>query len=611
MDSLKRVSFLDVDITGGYLRGKQDLNSATTIYAVQHRFEETGRFEAFKFNWKEGADVPQPHYYWDSDVAKWLEAAAYIVAKNGDPLLASTVTKTVDLIEEHQDPCGYYNIYHTVVEPDNRFRDRDHHELYCLGHFIEAAVAVYTCMGQDKLIKIVDRYIDYVIKVFCEEKSAGFVTPGHEEIELALIRLYEIIPDKKYLDLAMFFLDKRGTAEEGLTPWSREKYNQSHLPVRQQKEAFGHSVRACYLYTGMAAAAGVTGDEEMQAACKALFDDVTERKMYISGGIGSTNKGEAFTIPYDLPSNEAYTESCAGIALAFFAGKLQDTDINSKYADVIERLVYNGIMSSLSLDGKGFFYENPMEINLADYDRFTCTNDRASLPLPQRSAVFGCSCCPPNITRFIASLGDYMLSCSEDTIYLHQFAQLKAKTPLAGIEVSTEYPLDGRVTITVRGGKGRKLAVRNPGWCKNTVASEKYASNGNGYMYFDIVSDEQTFTVDFEIKPAWYASSPEVRHCTGKAALMLGPVLYCAEKCDNGFDLWKVFPDTKAQPEISYDNYFGENTIKVKGTLVCGGAKLYDDLSSLTYRDVDIKFIPYAGFANRGESDMRVWFNYR
>lgn len=612
MDNIRKVSFADVNILGGYLKQKQDLNADTTIFAVQHRFEETGRFEAFKFNWYEGAEgIEKPHFFWDSDVAKWLESAAYIYEKTKDERLLKTVSETVDLIEEHQDPCGYYNIYHTVAEPENRFKNRDHHELYCLGHFIEAAVAIYLYMGSDKLVKVCDRYIDYVIRVFCEEKSAGFITPGHEEIELALIRLYELIPDKKYLDLAMFFLNERGQTEEGLASWSTLRYNQSHLPVRQQKEAFGHSVRAAYLYTGMAAAADVTKDEEMLDACKALFTDIAERKMYISGGIGSTNKGEAFTIPYDLPSDRAYTETCAGIALAFFANRMQNIDINSKYADVTERLIYNGIMSALSLDGKCFFYENPMEINLADRTKYNATTDRSDLPITQRVAVFGCSCCPPNLTRFIATLGDYMLSYSEDTVYLHQFAQMKAATPIADIEVKTAYPMDGEVKILITGGRGKRLAVRKPGWCRNADASQSCTENGNGYMYFDITSDEQIITVNFEIKPVWYASTPEVRHCAGKTALMLGPVLYCAEKCDNSFDLWKFSPDVKAQPEIVFDEYFGENIILAKGTVTEGGAKLYQDLSSLTYKAVTLKMIPYAGFANRGESDMRVWFDYR
>ena len=608
MDGNKRVSFRDIKITDGFWADKQKLNAKKTIYAVEDRFEDTGRFEAFRFNWTEGCDKPEPHYYWDSDVAKWLEAAAYILYEKKDARLLNRVNEIVSLIGKNQLDDGYFNIYHTVVDPEMRFRDRDHHELYCLGHLIEAAVAIYECLGDRKLIDVLDKYIDLVIKAFVTEKNASFVTPGHEEIELALLRLYECIPDKKYLDLAMFFINSRGVTEDQLQDWMNSAYNQSHLPVRQQREAFGHSVRAGYLYSGMASAAAATGDEELLDACRDIFDDIAERKMYISGGIGSTRNGEAFTVPYDLPSDGAYTESCAGIALAFFANRMKDIDIDSKYADVIERLLYNGILSSLSLDGKSFFYENPLEVNLADRNRYTSTTHGCELPPASRSEMFGCSCCHPNITRFLASVGDYMLSYSEDTVFVHQFAQMTAKTPLFGLTVKTSYPLDGKIAFTAEGGKGRRLAVRRPFWCRKFSASAEFTEK-NGYLYFDIVSDSQLITVDFVMEAVFCAASPLVRHCANKTALMRGPVLYCAEKCDNGENLWQYSLKVNSEPEFTFDAYFGNFTARVPGVLAVAGKSLYTDIASVGISDVSVKLIPYACFANRGQTDMRVWFD--
>ena len=242
---LRPISFSDVDVTGGFWKQKQDLIRDVTIFAVRDRFRDTGRFQAFHFSWHEGSDEPKPHFFWDSDIAKWIESAAFLLQKQPDAALEETVEQVIDCMEQHQDADGYFNIYHTVVEPNNRFGDRDHHELYCLGHLIEAGVAYYNATGRDRLLNILDRYIDLVIRVFCVERSANFTTPGHEEIELALIKLYRLRKEQKYLDLALFFLNERGVRPEQGMAWCRRQYMQSHLPVREQKTAEGHAVRAC------------------------------------------------------------------------------------------------------------------------------------------------------------------------------------------------------------------------------------------------------------------------------------------------------------------------------------------------------------------------------
>ncbi len=357
-------------------------------------FFETGRIGAFNFDYVKDSGMSEPHFFYDSDVAKWMEGVAYILEKNSAPDLEEKVDALVEKIKLNQGDDGYFNIYFTVVDPENRFKKRNYHELYCAGHLMEAAVAWAEITGKLDFLEAMERYADYIYKVFVEEKSAEFTTPGHEEIELALVRMYRFTGKKKYLDLAKFFVDMRGACEEPIA----DEYNQSHLPVREQREALGHSVRAVYLYTGMAYLAKETEDTSLMPALHALFSDMTERKMYITGGLGSTDIGEAFTHPYDLPSDAAYTETCAAIGLVLFASAMLELENKSVYADVVERVIYNGLLSGLSLDGESFFYENPLEINLGD--RFKNRYGERRLPITQRKKSFGCSCCPPNIVRF-------------------------------------------------------------------------------------------------------------------------------------------------------------------------------------------------------------------
>ena len=412
---MKTYSYSEVKLTGGYLAKKSELNRKITINAVYDRFYESGRIGAFDFAWKEG-DPLKPHYYWDSDVAKWMEGVAYILAKHDAPELEQKVDALVEKIEQHQDKDGYFNIYFTVVDPEARLTNRDWHELYCAGHLIEAAVAYAETTGKTRFLSCMERYTDYIYRIFVEEKSVAFSTPGHEEIELALVRLYRHTGKKKYLDLAAYFINTRGTAEED----HNEPYHQSHLPVREQTEAVGHAVRAMYLYTGMAYLAAETKEPALIQACKTLWNDATQYKMYVTGGLGSTRIGEAFTNAFDLPNDTAYAETCAAIGLIFFSDAMLSLETDAKYADAIERALYNGMLSGLSQDGKAFFYENPLEITLNEHfaeDRF----GTRKLPITQRVECFRCSCCPPNLNRVLSSLGKYAYGLDADTVYVNQF----------------------------------------------------------------------------------------------------------------------------------------------------------------------------------------------
>ena len=612
MDNYSPVDFSDVELKDGFWKKKNDLIRDVTIFSVEKRFRETGRFEAFKFSWTPGSELPRPHFFWDSDVAKWIESVAYILQKGDCPGLYASAREVIDDIKKNQDENGYFNIYHTVVEPEIRFKNRDHHELYCLGHLIEAAVAWFNATGEEDFLEAMDKYVDHVIKVFVVDKSAAFVTPGHEEIELALIKLYRLRKDRKYLDLAMFFLNERGRAKEELyRDWSRSKYDQSHVPVREQKTAEGHSVRACYLYSAMADAARETGDEELLSACKAIFDDIYCSKMYITGGIGSTNKGEAFTASFDLPNDTAYAETCAAIALAFFANRMKDIDFDSKYAEVVETVIFNGMLSGLSLDGKSFFYENPLEINLSDRTRHASVNESDRLPITQRLEVFDCSCCPPNVTRFISSIGNCIFSESGDSIVLHQFIPCSSVVSGAKVTVETSYPLEGHIKVTVGGGMGKKLFVRLPGRCDAVGFDRPFDEKANGYAEFEIAEDEFTLNIDLRFIPRFVAANQKVRADAGKVAVVLGPVVYCAEGVDNSEELFDYYVDTNANAMVEFDPFFGANVLTLEAEVrkPRNEKALYFPADETKAEKKELKLIPYFAFANRGESDMRVWLN--
>ena len=401
---MKNMNIKSVDITSGFWKERQDLNKNITAYAVMNRFKETGRFDAFKFNWKEG-EPNKPHFFWESDIAKWMEGIAYILQKDSSYELEQEIEPLIDLIEKNQTEDGYFNIFFTIIEPESRFKKRGNHELYCAGHLIEAAVAYYEVTGKDRFLRSMCKYVDYIEKVFVKEETAGFMTPGHPEIELALFRLYKCTKEKRYLELAKFFIENRGnnTKDKEKETWlyGNMKYDQSHLPLRKQFTAEGHSVRALYLYCAVADIAMESDDVELQEVCKQLFDNIVEKRMYITGGVGSSSIGEAFTVDYYLPNTRAYAETCAAISLIMFAQRMFEMDHNAKYTDIVERVLYNGMLSGVSLDGKSFFYENPLEIDPTDRTKDVCIFEqyREHIPINQRVEIFSCSCCPPNLVR--------------------------------------------------------------------------------------------------------------------------------------------------------------------------------------------------------------------
>ncbi len=628
MKKFQSVDYSKIDIKNGFWHEKQELNRNTTVYAVHNRFVDTGRFDAFRMDWREGMPN-KPHIFWDSDVVKLLEGIAYILKKHPNQELEEIMESTIDLIEKHQGDDGYFNIYFTAVEPSQRFTGRGRHELYCAGHLFEAAVAYFEATGRDRFLKVACRYADYIYKVFVEEDSAVFATPGHQEIELALIRLYRCTNNEKYLKLSKHFIDTRGNNEkdpaairryantEDIFGW--QCYSQCHQPVRQMTEAVGHSVRACYMYSGMADLAFETEDAELLSACKALFKNIVDRRMYITGGIGSTRLGEAFTTDYDLPNGSAYTETCAAISLAMFAGRMLKMEADSLYADTIERVLYNGFLSGLSLDGEHFFYENPLEINLARNNRLATgikdEKHQEVVPITQRVKVFTCSCCPPNVVRFVSSIANYLYTYNQNTVYVHQFMDSVADFEGITLTQTTNYPADGVIGLQITGAKGKTVGVRIPGWCKGFTLTQ----NGQpaaytleqGYAMVPCSTDEVQLCLTLDMTPQFYTSNPAVWDNAGKIALGRGPVVYCLEGVDHDAPLWALYADPTAPVTLETDPAYPVPALRVDGYCRNQADGALYSTYACDLKPTQLRFVPYYTFANRGESDMTVWVNYK
>lgn len=612
MQRYETVPFSAVSLNSGFWRYRQQLNRESTVPAVRARFEDTGRFDAFRLAWREGMEN-KPHIFWDSDVAKWMEAVAYLLDKQPAPEHQALVEELIDRIEQGQGADGYFNIHFTNIEPAARFTKRWAHELYCAGHLIEAAVAYDEATGRDRFLRLMMKYADYIDRVFRVEQSASFQTPGHEELELALVRLYRRTGEARYLTLAKWFIDQRG--QEGgenlnVPDWERRN-NQSHQPVREMQIAEGHAVRMGYLFSGAADVARETGDEQLFEACRTVFHNIVTRRMYVTGGVGSTHCGEAYTVDYDLPNETAYTETCAAISLAYFARRMLSMQADSLYADVIETVLYNGFLASTSLDGKRFFYSNPLAISRRSHGRNRAAREGDWLPASQRVEVFSCSCCPPNIVRFVASVGEYLYTTGPSRLYVHQFAGSDARIPLDGREVrvrqETDYPLSGRVRLIVEGGEHLEVAVRIPGWCAQYSLSAEHTLE-NGYAVVRCPGSRFELTLDLCMQPELIEANPEVESNAGRAALRRGPVIYCLEEADNActpHDL-RIDPCLNAREE--YDERLHMPVIRTRGWKRPAPRRewLYRPLAG-ELEETELTFIPYYAFGNRGESDMQVW----
>lgn len=589
---MKNLNFDCTIINDGFWRFYNVLNRKSVVKNVYNRFKETGRFDALRCDWREGAPN-KPHIFWDSDVVKWMEGVAYLIEESPEPELEALVDEMIDNIAQNQRSDGYFNSYFLSVEPSKIFTNRDWHELYCVGHTIEAAIAYHKATGKEKLLNCVLKNVDMIYRVFVEEQGAAFVTPGHEEIELALLKLYNYLGNEKHLELARFFIDQRGNNDRE----EKSSQIQSNLPLREVYEAVGHSVRACYLYTAMAMLAKIDGDDKLKAACDRVFDDIVNCKMSITGGVGADHTGEKFSYKYDLPNADTYNETCAAISLAMFAGAMMEMEVNSRYGDAIERIYYNGFISGLSLDGEKFFYTNPLEIDRKKYARSTYQ------PICERVKVFECSCCPPNVVRMLASIPRYMYTVDGDTVYCNQFAQSETKLQIGGKDAiltqTTDYPNNGKITFKYK-GEPMTLYVRIPDWCV-----EYEGDTENGFARFEL-SDGDSVTVDLPMKIHFIEANPYVQDNSGRYAVQRGPVVYCMEEIDNGENLRDISLLENSEKKVVREEGIPAPVIYMGAERRPATNQLYsiknDERVSFTAR-----LIPYFAFANREATDMLVW----
>ena len=633
---LEAVSLKRVTIDDPFLAPRQEVNRTVTLSEVYGQLRRTGQIDALRLSRQPGQPIP-PHFFWDSDTAKWLEATGYSLAVHPDPELEGRVDEIIDMIERAQQEDGYLNSYFTVVNPQGRWVNlRDKHELYCAGHLMEAAVAYYEGTGKRKLLDVLCRYADYIAEVFgpAEGQKRGY--PGHEEIELALVKLFHATGEERYFELAKFFIDERGRqphyfdiearlrGEDPDVDWDRGyTYNQSHLPVREQTTAEGHAVRAMYLFSAMADLVAETGDEAILAACRRLWHSVVRRRMYVTGGIGSASHLERFTYDYDLPNETAYTETCAAIGLVYWAHRMLQLEADGRYTDVMERALYNGVLSGVSLDGSRFFYANPLEADPERYEHRTDLfgQDRLS---HVRQEWFGCACCPPNINRLMASLGQYAYSLGEGALYAHLYVGGQVEVSLDGKTVvlaqRTRYPWDGTVQLEVRPSDEMAfvLALRIPGWSRGAtllVNGQRFpleSTERNGYARIDRVwKSGDDVTLDLPMPVERIEAHPSVREDCGRIALQRGPIVYCLEEVDNGPNLRDITLPRDGELRAEYRSGLLGGVVAIVGEATRRDESSWEDVlyqpSPGAVRTVPFTAIPYYAWANREPGEMLVW----
>jgi DUF1680 family protein len=688
---LTTISWRNCTVTGGFWWKHQKINRSVTLPAEYRHCKETGRIDSVKglytpdasgqdklLDRANGAElgiylpggkvvptslaelgnvkiaeraerVPRPHQYWDSDNAKWIEAAAYSLKNEKNPALEERIDELVVDYEKLQHEDGYLNTYFTFVEPGNRWTNVTMmHELYCAGHLIEAAVAYFEATGKKKFLDILCRYADHIDSVFGPEENKLHGYPGHEELELALIKLYRVTENKKYLALSKYFIDQRGkeplffdeeARKAGRDPNQRVgkgfdtrdalaagpyAQKQSQLPVREQKTAEGHAVRMMYLLCGMTDVAVETGDKELWDACTTLWDNVTLKKMYITGGVGSESHGERFAFEYQLPNESAYNETCAAIGLVMWASRMLQGGADRKYADVMERALFNGVISCVSITGDKFFYANHLASHPKVYEDRV---EKQTRMFPVRQSWFPVSCCPPNLARLIESVGAYACSKSEDTLYVHLYMESTIELEFDGGKVSvaekTEYPWEETVRFSLAPEKGPlefTLALRIPDWCRSpklTVQGESlpvtalesgYALVRRNWKTGDMVE------LILPMEPFLMEAHPLVRDDCGKAAIQCGPFVYCLEEEDNGPNLFDITVDGNTRLSASFDpDLFGGTRVvtgNAKRRILTGWEQALYRPAGSVYEGCAIKAIPYYLWSNRSAGEMTVWMRY-
>lgn len=572
----------------------------------------------------------------DTDVAKWLEAVAYSLSYEPDSKLEKTADEVIDLIGKAQQPDGYINTHFTILAPEHRWSNlREGHELYTAGHLLEAAVAYYKVTGKDKFLNIMRKFADLICDVFHQEKYRLGI-PGHQEVEIGLIKLAEVTGDKKYMDMAKDFIDRRGTEPNYLVSEHKNplwidifkdvkpflpEYSQCHKPVREQDTAEGHSVRATYMYCAMADLAAAYDDKELFNACERLWNNIVEKRMYITGGIGSSGAYERFTTDYDLPNDCNYSESCASIGLALFSRRMAQITKNGKYIDTMERALYNTVLAGIAMDGKSFFYVNPLEV----WPNSCLDHTSMEHVKPIRQKWFGVACCPPNIARTLASLGEYVYFRKDNDLWVNMYisGQTTLQTGKGAITIAqnTRFPFEGKINLHISSdiSHSSQLALHVPSYATNFTVTvdgkEILPKIKDGYAYLTDHFIDTDITITFNMPAHFTYANPNVRADAGKVAIEKGPLVYCLEEADNGNRLAGIYIDTAQPLEEKYEESLLDGTciIKAKGKKISVGGweehMLYSQKPPVL-EDIDLQFIPYCYWNNRGSGEMSVWIKY-
>jgi DUF1680 family protein len=600
-ESLTALPFQEVHIKDGFWTNRIQTNRTATIEANLHQCEITGRIRNFAIAGKLEEGKHKGLLFDDSDLYKVIEGIAYTLSSHRDADLEKRTDAIIDKIAAAQQPDGYLNTYYTLVKPHERWKNIQHgHELYCSGHLIEAAVAYHQATGKRKLLDVAIKLADHIDRTFGPGKKVD--TCGHEEIELALVKLYRATKEERYLKLAQFFLDVRGDKSiRGLFG----EYAQDHKPVRQQNEVTGHAVRAMYLYCGMADMAGITGDKALLDAITKIWHDVVERKMYVTGGIGPSASNEGFTVPYDLPNDSAYAETCAAIGMALWNHRMFLMSGDCKYADILEREVYNGLLSGVSLTGDHFFYVNPL----------------GSVGKHHRVPWFDCSCCPTNIVRYIPGMGERVYSYRDNDIwtvlYMSNTATIQLKDGKVKLTQETNYPWDGKIKIKVEPEKPFFFTfhLRIPGWCRsvrsikvkgNVVFDTSLGMQMNGPQFVGEGREWKSGDVielEFDMPVERVYADPHVKADVGRVALQRGPIVYCLEGVDNGGSVRNLCLPKDAKLSATFDKKLLGGVAVISGEALAV-SRLDEKLAT---KPVSFKAVPYFAWDNRAPGQMIVW----
>jgi uncharacterized protein len=618
-----------VTIQDGFWQRWRDLIGATTL---AHEFEEMradGHMDAMLLDPRmhRGRALADPwaeagywggSVFWDSDLAKWLEAASARLEQTRDPALEARVDEIIGLFERAQQPDGYLNSHILTWRPQHRFKNlRDLHELYCAGHLIEAAVVHSEATGQDRLLQVAKRFADHLVAHFGREPSQIRGYCGHPEVELALLRLYQVTKERRYLDLCRYFINERGqspnffeqeaVARLDMRPFRRNHpgspyaYMQAHEPIRAQTKVVGHAVRAMYLFAAAAGLALEDGDAELLATCERLWQDVIKTKLYITGGIGSASENEGFTREYDLPNHNAYAETCASVGLFLFGHRLLQARLHSQYGDIMELALYNNILSGIGLDGRSFFYDNPLAAH--------GSHRRVRWP-------WWCPCCPPNLARLISSLSGYLYSEREDSIAIHHYLSGEARTDGFTLRVRSGLPYAGNNTVEIQTEVPveRTLFFRIPGW----AARHSMTINGaevtprmeHGYAVVRRAwASGDRIELNFELQVRMKFCRFEVDANRGRVALTRGPLVYCLEQIDNGADLdaMTLPVDAALAPEERPDLPGGMLALAGPGFREhARNNGLYSDEPPAAH-PTTVRAVPYYAWGNREPGEMQVW----